>query len=116
MALIYINDLKIRALIGTHAWERDNPQDVIVNMVIEYDSTQAQKSDKIKDALDYEALVKKITQAVERSHCFLLEKLAQDVLMVLKRDKRITGACVRLDKPQAIAQARSVGLELSFSR
>ncbi len=116
MAIIYIQDLKLRALIGTHPWERKNKQDIVANITIEYDATRASQSDRLKDALDYEALVKRITQMVEKSKDYLLEKLAARILDLLKKDRQIQGARVCLDKPHAIAEAKSVGLELQFHR
>ena len=114
MAFIRINDLRLRVLIGIHPWERKTKQDIILNLASCYDASKASKSDRLKDALDYEALVDRVTRAVQRSRHYLLEKLAAKVLdVVLTADPRISGAWIRLDKPHAIGQARSVSFELA---
>ena len=116
MATIRINDLRLRALIGTHPWERKNKQDLILNLAICYDASKASKSDRLKDALDYEALVDRVTRAVQRSRYYLLEKLAAKVLdVVLTTDPMVSGAWVRLDKSHAIGKAHSVSFELSHA-
>lgn len=113
-ATIRINDLCLRAIIGTHPRERKNKQDIILNLSICYDASKASKSDRLKDALDYEALADRVSRAVERSRYYLLEKLAAKVLdVVLRTDSRVSGAWIRLDKPHAIGEARSVSFELA---
>ena len=112
MATIRIHDLRLRAIIGTHPWERKNKQDLVLNLTIQYDASKASKSDRLKDALDYEAIASKVTKAVERSNCYLLEKLTAKVLEVVSADPKIISARVRIDKPHAIGEARSVSFEL----
>ena len=112
MATIRIHDLNFRSIIGAYSWERTNKQDVVVNLTLEYDASKASKSDRLKDALDYEALAKKIGRIVEGSRYQLLEKLAAKVLEGVMADKRIQWAKIRLEKPHAIAHAQSVSFEL----
>ena len=113
MATIRINDLRLRALIGTHPWERKNKQDLILNLAICYNDSKGSKSYSLKDALDYEALADRVSRAVEHSRYYLLEKLAAKALdVVVTADPRVTGAWVRIDKPHAIGEARSVSFEL----
>lgn len=112
MAIIRIHDLNFRSIIGAHSWERTNKQDVIVHLELEYDASKAAKSDRLKDALDYEALAQKIGRIVEGSRCQLLEKLAAKVLEGIMADKRIQWTRLRLEKPHAIAHAKSVSYEL----
>src|SRR5438105_2989824 len=111
MAIIRINDLKARTIIGTHSWERANKQDVLINIVIEYDASKASKSGSLKDALDYEAVAAKVVKMVERSRYLLLEKLTAQLLKGIMADQRVKHASVRLEKPHAIAQAKSVSFE-----
>ena len=116
MGTIRINDLKLRAIIGTHSWERVNRQDVVANITIEYDASNACKSDVLKDALDYQTLTAKVIKMVERSDYLLLEKLTAKVMDLVMTDKRVQSAYVRLDKPHAIPEARCVSFELSAQR
>ena len=114
--LIRINDLKVRTLIGAYSWERINKQELIINITIEYDAAKACRSDKLKDALDYESVATKITKTVERSRYTLLEKLVHKLLAGIMADQRVESAYVRVDKPQALLQARCVSFELSTKR
>ena len=116
MAVIRIVDLKVRAIIGAHPWEKINKQELVLNISVEYDAAKASQSDSLKDALNYEALAQKVIKLVERSQYALLEKLIAKVKGLLMADKRIDRIFIRIDKPQAIAQARCVSLELWASR
>ena len=55
MAFIRIKNLKLRAVIGINDWERENKQDVIVNIKLEFDASAAAKSDDIADTVAWVA-------------------------------------------------------------
>ncbi len=116
MAVIRINDLKVRTLIGAYSWERVNKQEVVINITIEYDASKACLSDKLIDALNYESVAAKAIKTAERSRHTLLEKLASKLLAGIMSDQRVVRSYVRVDKPHALAQARCVSFELSAER
>ena len=116
MAVIRINDLKVRALIGAYSWERINKQELLINITIEYDASKACSSDNLKDALNYEAVATSVIKTVKRSRYALLEKLAGRIVKGVMSDRRVKVACVRLDKPHAIPEARAVSFEVSAMR
>jgi len=116
MAVIRINDLKVRTLIGANSWERVNKQEIAITIVIEYDASKACQSDQLKDALNYESVALKVIKITENSRYTLLEKLVVKILAAVMVDRRVLKAYVRVDKPQALAQAKSVSFELSAER
>jgi D-erythro-7,8-dihydroneopterin triphosphate epimerase len=116
MAIIRINDLKVRILIGAYPWEKVNKQELVINITMEYDASKACLSDKLKDALNYDSVAAKVIKIAERSHHTLLEKLASKLLAGIMSDRRVLAAHVRVDKPQALPQARCVSFELSAER
>lgn len=83
---------------------------------MDYNASKACVSDKLKDALNYESVAAKIIKTAERSKHTLLEKLTAKLLTGIMADKRVTKAWVRVDKPQALAQARCVSFELFQER
>ena len=112
MAIIRIKNLKLRTIIGTNDWEREHKQDVVINVIIEYDAAGAIASDNLKDATDYKKITKKIIKAVETSHFFLLEKLTKMILDIVMKEALVKEATVRVDKPFALRFSDSVSLEL----
>ncbi|MDE2221969.1 MAG: dihydroneopterin aldolase [Candidatus Omnitrophica bacterium] len=115
MAIIKINDLKVRTLIGAYPLERVNKQEITLNITLEYDAAAASRSDKLKDALNYETLAAKAVKIAQGRHT-LLEKLVSKILAGIMADKRVMKATVRVDKPHACAYARCVSCELSAER
>ena len=116
MAVIRINDLKVRTLIGAYSWERINKQELNINITIEYDASKACRSDKLNDALNYESVATKAIKTAESSRYALLEKLVGKLLAGIMTDRRVQSAHVRVDKPHALPQARCVSFELSAER
>ncbi len=113
MATIDIVDLKLMAIIGTYAWERKNKQEIIIHLTLDYDSKKASHSDRLEDAIDYEKITKMVIKTVEKSRCQLIEKLANSIIENLKTFKSLQKITLRIDKPQAIPQARSVSYTVS---
>jgi D-erythro-7,8-dihydroneopterin triphosphate epimerase len=113
MAIIEIVDLRVRTIIGTKSWERDNKQELVIHITLEYDALKASRSDNLKDALDYEKIAKDVIKTVEGSRCLLLEKLAAKVMTKLKGYAGLQKAILRIDKPQAIPEARHVSYQIS---
>jgi FolB domain-containing protein len=116
MATIRINDLKVRTLIGAYSWERVNKQELVINITIEYDASKACRSDKLKDALNYESVAAKAVKTAQGSRYVLLEKLTSKLLADVMSDSRVQAAYVRVDKSHAIPEARCVSFELSAQR
>ena len=114
--VIRIKNLRLRAIIGVNAWEREHAQEVVLNIELEYDGARAADTDNIEDAIDYKRLKLRIMQEVEASHYFLLEKLAGRVLEIVARDPKVQQAVVEIDKPSALRFADSVSVTCSFTR
>ena len=113
---IHIKNLRVRTIIGVNDWERNTPQDVLVNVEFEFDAAAAAESDDLRHAVDYAALSERITALVKDSRFFLLEKLASEILKLVVADDRVQSASVMVEKPAAIPAAESVSVTASGSR
>lgn len=113
---IRIKNLRLRTIIGTNNWERKVLQDVIINVKVNYDGSTAAKSDNIEDTINYKKLTKEIISLTENSQFRLLESLAQNILDLIMKDKRVQKAKVEIDKPQALRFADSVSVTSSAGR
>lgn len=113
MFKIHIRDLLCRCIVGIFPDEREKPQDVVVNVELTCELSAAAKSDNIDDTVDYKALNKAIIALVESSSFYLLEALAQRILVVCLEDPKVKCATVSVDKPGALRFARSVAVEVS---
>ncbi len=112
MDRIIISDLSTRCIIGVNEDERNNKQDVLINLSIYGDFQKAGQSDRIEHAIDYRALKKRVLELVELSKHFLLEALAEAVADTCLESPGVHLVRVRIDKPTALRFARSVGVEI----
>jgi FolB domain-containing protein len=109
---ILIKDLLVRGIIGINDWEREAPQDILVNLTLFADLRRAGFSDDIADTVNYRSLTKKILALVENSTRYTVEALATDIAHVCLEDPVVSRVQVRLEKPGALRFARSVGVEI----
>jgi FolB domain-containing protein len=116
MDRIVISDLVCRCVVGVEEWERREPQDVLVSLVLTVDLAPAGKSDQIEDALDYRALKKRVLAEAEASSFHLIEALAERVAAICLEEERVEEVQVRVEKPGALRFARTVAVEISRRR
>ena len=100
----------MQAIIGVNDWERTEPQEIFVNVELEFNGQAAADSDDLNEAIDYSALSKRITEAVGGWRFFLLEKLSSEILNLIMSDEKILSAWVEVIKPGAIKSADSVSV------
>jgi FolB domain-containing protein len=109
---IEIKDLLLRGIVGVNDWERDLPQDILINITLFTDLRRAGVSDDIHDTVNYRSVTKKIIQLVESSRRFTVEALATDIARICLLEPGAESVRVRLEKPGALRFARSVGVEI----
>jgi len=109
---IEIKDLLLRGIVGINDWEREKPQDILVNITLFADLRRAGASDDLADSINYRTLTKKIIEHVEGSARFTVEALAADIARLCLEDPGVLRARVRVEKPGALRFARSVGVEI----
>lgn len=112
MDKIIIRDLRLATIIGTMPEERNIRQEVVFNLDIFTDLSEAGKSDDLNDTVDYKAMKLSIIEMVEKSEFFLIEKLAQETADICLANPRVKKVRVCLDKPGALRFTRSVAVEI----
>jgi dihydroneopterin aldolase len=74
------------------------------------------KDDDIGHVVSYEIVVKKVEAIIAEGHTNLVETLCEKIAAACLRDKRVVAARVRVEKPDIIKNARSVGVEIERQR
>ncbi len=67
MDIVYIKDLKINTIIGINDWERELKQTISLDVEMAADVKRAALTDQIEDALDYNAVARRLVTFVEAS-------------------------------------------------
>jgi 7,8-dihydroneopterin aldolase/epimerase/oxygenase len=113
---VFVRDLDLMALIGIYDHEKVKPQRIVVNVDLSVQEAEGPMSDDIDHVVSYEIVVKKIEAIVAAGHVNLVETLAEKFAEACLRDKRVLAARVRIEKPDIIPNARSVGVEIERGR
>ena len=112
---VFVNRLAVEASIGIHPHERENKQTIWLTIdagVLEESATP----EAIGDVVCYEDICKLATALATDGHIDLVETLAERIADRLMEDPRLVQVRVQIEKPQAIAQAASVGIAISRLR
>jgi len=109
---IHIRDLLVRGILGVQDWERQQPQDILINVTLFSDLRRAGASDDIEDTVNYRTVTKKMIAHVESAGRFTVEALAADVARLCLAEPGVERVRVRVEKPGALRFARSVGVEI----
>jgi FolB domain-containing protein len=114
---IFIKDLLVRGIVGINPDERENQQDVLVNVTLWADTRPAAGSDDIADAVNYKTISKAMIAHIGGGAPYLVERLAAELVDICFRtDDRIVEAEVSVEKPGALRFARSVGVAVRRTR
>ncbi len=112
---IQIRDLLVRGILGVQDWERQQPQDILINVTLYADLRRAGATDSIDDTVNYRTVTKKIIAHVEAARRLTVEALAADVASMCLAERGVERVRVRVEKPGALRFARSVGVEIERS-
>lgn len=113
---VFVKDLKVDALIGIYPEEKTTRQRIVVNIDLSVKEGDDPLSDDIKNVVSYEIVVRKVEEIVAAGHVGLAETMAELIAAACLRDKRVMAARVRIEKPDIIPNARSVGVEIERLR
>jgi FolB domain-containing protein len=116
MDKVIIRDLVARGIIGINDWERHQPQEILINLVLFADLEKSGETDDIADCVNYRTVAKKVLEYAERAERLTVEALATDLAQLCLEEPGVQKVQVRVEKPGAVRFARSVGVEIERSR
>jgi FolB domain-containing protein len=116
MDKVFIKDLLVRGIIGIRDWEREKPQDILINVIVFTDISEAAKTDDIHHCVDYSALSKKLQAHAETAARLTVEALANDIAQICLKENLVEKVIVKVEKPGAVRFAKSVGVEIERPR
>lgn len=90
MDKVFIQRLKVPAIIGIYDQEKAAKQDLWFDLECASNIKAAAKSDNIADALDYATIAKRLTHFIGDSHFQLIETLAEKIAALLQEEFKVT--------------------------
>jgi 7,8-dihydroneopterin aldolase/epimerase/oxygenase len=113
---VLIKDFIIYEIIGIHQNEKINKQKIIFNIVINVNQNISPDESNLASIVDYEKITNKLENLTKNKKYNFLESLAEDSFNEIFADKRINSVKIKIEKPDAITNAQSVGVEVFKSR
>ena len=113
---VLIKDFIIYEIIGIHQKEKENKQKIIFNIVIDVNQNIYPDENNLSSIVDYEKITNKLKKLAKNKKYNFLESLAEDSFNEIFADKRINSVKIKIEKPDAITNAQSVGVEVFKSR
>jgi 7,8-dihydroneopterin aldolase/epimerase/oxygenase len=113
---VLIKDFIIYEIIGIHQNEKINKQKIIFNIVINVNQNISPDENNLASIVDYEKITNKLENLAKNKKYNFLESLAEDSFNEIFADKRINSVKIKIEKPEAITNAQSVGVEVFKSR
>ena len=113
---VFIKDFIIQEIIGIHEHEKTKKQKIKFNIVVNVNQNTVPNEKDIKSIVDYEKITNKLENLVKNKKYNFLESLAEDSFKEIFEDKRINSVKIKIEKPDAIKNADSVGVEVLKNR
>jgi len=113
---IFIKDFIIHEIIGMHDHEKTKKQKIKFNIVINVNQNTLPNEKDLRSIINYEKITKKLENLVKNKKYNFLESLAEDSFVEIFKDKRISSVKIKIEKPDAIKNASSAGVEIFKSR
>ena len=108
--IIFIEGLEIETIIGVYEHERDIKQKVLLDIEMTIPESDAANSDDLRHTVDYDAVSKLVTSYVIDTQYQLIESLAEQVASLVLGAFATDSLKLKLSKPGAVKNAKSVGL------
>ena len=112
MDRVFIDGLRVEAVIGIHPWERHVRQPLSLDLEVATDAARVARTDDIATAVDYSALAERLTGFIQEGRFRLLETLAEEAAAMIMREFGASWLRLRVAKPGAVAAADAVGVEI----
>ena len=113
---VFIKDFIIEEIIGIHEHEKIKKQKIKFNIFIDVEQNAIPNEKDIKSIIDYEKIINKLENLAKSKKYNFLESLAEDSFGEIFGDKRVNSVKIKIEKPDAIKNAESVGIEVFKTR
>jgi dihydroneopterin aldolase len=110
---LFVRDYEITLTIGVHAFEKERPQRVLVNVDVYVPLERSTpRGDALHEVVDYDFIRQCIEQRAGTSPVELQETLADGLLAALLAHPDVLAARVSTEKPDVYPGCRGVGVEV----
>lgn len=123
---VFIDSLTLEASIGINPRERAKSQPLVISLWLDVTLNTSggtcafvplhAETDSWNEIVCYEAISLALKKLIQKKHINLIEDLAEKILHLCFSDMRIQSVKVRIDKPDALEDAKTAGIEVEAVR
>ncbi|MBW7982690.1 bifunctional dihydroneopterin aldolase/7,8-dihydroneopterin epimerase [Enterobacillus tribolii] len=110
MDIVFIEELTVITTIGVYDWEQTIRQKLVFDIELGWDNRKAALSDDVADCLSYADVSEAVIHHVEPNRFALVERVAEEVAMMLMDKFNSPWIRLKVSKPGAVAHAARVGV------
>lgn len=111
-----LNGIEFECILGVYPAERQAPRPVRIDAAVLVDTATPAARDDFVVALNYERIESEIVALAQRGQFALVETLAERIVAMLLKMRGVQAARLRVEKPAALPQTRSVAVTLERRR
>ena len=116
MDKIHISGISCLAHLGVPPQERENPQEILVDVVLSLNLEKAVHSDEVTSTVDYVGIVEKVEETLEERRFCLLESVAGHLCRSILTDTRIKSVQVKVRKFPEVLREKASYVEVELTR
>ena len=105
---IFIKGLNVVTRIGAHNWEQQIKQRLLIDISIPFNFADC--GDDLAKTLDYDHLCTATTEYLEQQSFQLIESVANNLALFIKKEFNLKEVTLTVHKPQAIKNAQSISV------
>lgn len=109
---VFLRNLVLDAHIGAYDSEQGVTQPVHIHLEADVAEPSAPIADRLEDVMCYNKLTQGIKAILAEGHIKLVETLAERIAELALSHSMVEAVTVRVEKPQAIAEAEAAGVEI----
>ena len=110
MDRVFIEELSVFAQIGVYDWEQQIKQKLVFDIEMAWDCRKAAQTDDVQYCLNYAEVSQFVLDYVQSKPFLLVERVAYEVAEKLHTRFGVPWLRLKLSKPNAVPQAKSVGV------
>lgn len=104
---IRVDDLRVRCIVGILPHERENEQDILIDVEMDHDFLPAAESEDVTTTVDYAEVSSVLTDWIKEQKFQLIETMAvRGCDLILDRWPEVTRVKLTIKKPDAVEAAR----------
>jgi 7,8-dihydroneopterin aldolase/epimerase/oxygenase len=116
MDKVFISQLHVETIIGVYDFEKESKQSLYFDIEMLTDTRAAAENDDINQALDYAKVSERVIEHSTAKPVELLETLLAQLANIILHEFNTPQVTIRVSKPAAVAQAQTVGVEITRTK